>query len=187
MVIRNWRVLSSIRLFLRPKFVTPLTQNLLSNKIKVMGEYLQGGIHAENKENLRGLRQALWSLSFWIRNTVLLKKMRDRTPLSTILFTFQPLCAIIKVYQGHSIRQCTQQQPNEKSPVLWDGDFSCRYCFLWKSICNSGVKGDFTVLIIIPWVCNSSVKEIFRSEYEYDSIPLFKARKQRYLKNMLMW
>nr|DAF24698.1 MAG TPA: hypothetical protein [Caudoviricetes sp.] len=59
MVIRNWRVLSSIRLFLRPKFVTPLTQNLLSNKIKVMGEYLQGGIHSENKENLRGLRQAL--------------------------------------------------------------------------------------------------------------------------------
>lgn len=42
-------------------------------------------------------------------------------------------------------------------------------------ICNSGVKGDFTVLLIILCVCNSSVKEIyssvkgiFRSEYEYD-------------------
>ena len=35
-------------------------------------------------------------------------------------------------------------------------------------ICNSGVKGDFTVLLIIPCVCNSGVKEIFRSEYEYD-------------------
>nr|DAM64781.1 MAG TPA: hypothetical protein [Caudoviricetes sp.] len=37
--------------------------------------------------------------------------------LSTIIFTFQPLCAIIKVYQGHSIRQ-GQQQLHEKSPVL---------------------------------------------------------------------
>lgn len=35
-------------------------------------------------------------------------------------------------------------------------------------ICNSGVKGDFTVLLIIPCVCNSGVKEIFRSEYEYE-------------------
>lgn len=42
-------------------------------------------------------------------------------------------------------------------------------------ICNSGIKGDFTVLLIIPCVCNSSVKKIyssvkgiFRSEYEYD-------------------
>nr|DAF24700.1 MAG TPA: hypothetical protein [Caudoviricetes sp.] len=35
-------------------------------------------------------------------------------------------------------------------------------------ICNSGVKGDFTVLLIIPCVCNSSVKDIFRSKYEYE-------------------
>lgn len=35
-------------------------------------------------------------------------------------------------------------------------------------ICNSGVKGDFTVLLIIPCVCNSGVKEIFRSEYEFE-------------------
>lgn len=35
-------------------------------------------------------------------------------------------------------------------------------------ICNSGVKGDFKVLIIILQILNSSVKEIFRSEYEYE-------------------
>ena len=35
-------------------------------------------------------------------------------------------------------------------------------------ICNPGVKDDFKVLLIILCVCNSGVKEIFRSEYEYD-------------------
>ena len=42
-------------------------------------------------------------------------------------------------------------------------------------ICNSGVNGDFTVLLIIPCVRNSGVKEIhssvkaiFGSEYEYE-------------------
>lgn len=35
-------------------------------------------------------------------------------------------------------------------------------------ICNPGVKGDFKVLLIILCVCNSGVKEIFRSEYEYE-------------------
>lgn len=38
-------------------------------------------------------------------------------------------------------------------------------------ICNSGVKGDFTVLLIIPCACNSGVKEIFGSEYEYEYDP----------------
>nr|DAM64782.1 MAG TPA: hypothetical protein [Caudoviricetes sp.] len=35
-------------------------------------------------------------------------------------------------------------------------------------ICNSGVKGDFKVLIIILQILNSGVKGILRSEYEYD-------------------
>ncbi len=42
-------------------------------------------------------------------------------------------------------------------------------------ICNSGVNGDFTVLLIIPCVRNSGVKEIhssvkgiFISEYEHE-------------------
>ena len=35
-------------------------------------------------------------------------------------------------------------------------------------ICNSGVKGDFTVLLIILCICNSGVKAIFGSEYEYE-------------------
>ena len=36
-------------------------------------------------------------------------------------------------------------------------------------ICNSGVKGDFTVLLIIPCVRNSSVKEIHSSVKEIHS------------------
>ena len=35
-------------------------------------------------------------------------------------------------------------------------------------ICNPGVKGNFKVLLIILQILNSGVKEIFRSEYEYD-------------------